>query len=550
MQLNNKTVQKLYNIGFVTLLLFIIFLCFNAKTEVYRLRSDGDYYIVSQNEGLVVEDQDTPTGFKREFSIPLKNLPKDGASLIFYSSHQNVEVYIDNTLVYKMEPATDNAFGKSPGCNWNRIPLYAEEDEGKEAIVYLIPAYEDVLDRIPDFYIGTHFKIWNVLFFKEWIPLIMSILAVLIGIVFIVFTVYNYKNKGTDKSLLMLGCFSVCIGVWKWSDTKFFVLFFQHNLFLSYIPFISLLLTIVPFVLYAKDLFKDNENKSWYIMCIASVTVMILSVILQVTGTADLKEIAWINHLVMLGVAVLVLVMFIRELRKRQLSRKLLIMIICTAGCMVGMIIDLIIYYIGHKAIPMVMGMTSLLCFVVILGLISVRETRELIEFGLQAKKLEEIAYCDQLTGLYNRTAYADDISHMELSKGTLFIIMFDLNNLKTCNDTLGHEKGDEYIKNSATIIRETFGNMGKCYRLGGDEFCVLVHGKTLQDCKAAIEIMQGKVDEYNSTHPDSFTMGIAYGCVRYDSLTDYSIDDTMRRADKSMYRQKLHMKNLDCANF
>jgi diguanylate cyclase (GGDEF)-like protein len=54
-------------------------------------------------------------------------------------------------------------------------------------------------------------------------------------------------------------------------------------------------------------------------------------------------------------------------------------------------------------------------------------------------------------------------------------IVTFDLNNLKQCNDQYGHRVGDEYIINAAHIIEDNFERYGKCYRIGGDEFCVIM---------------------------------------------------------------------------
>lgn len=54
-------------------------------------------------------------------------------------------------------------------------------------------------------------------------------------------------------------------------------------------------------------------------------------------------------------------------------------------------------------------------------------------------------------------------------------VVTFDLNNLKNCNDNYGHRVGDAYIINAARIIENTFERYGKCYRIGGDEFCCII---------------------------------------------------------------------------
>ena len=79
----------------------------------------------------------------------------------------------------------------------------------------------------------------------------------------------------------------------------------------------------------------------------------------------------------------------------------------------------------------------------------------------------------DILTGCYNRNAYDENLGH-DTETGKSQVVTFDLNDLKYCNDTYGHQCGDKYLCDSATIIRSVYGRYGKVYRIGGDEFCIL----------------------------------------------------------------------------
>ena len=65
-----------------------------------------------------------------------------------------------------------------------------------------------------------------------------------------------------------------------------------------------------------------------------------------------------------------------------------------------------------------------------------------------------------------------------------------------------------------------------------------------IMDTKMTHNYLEEEVKNYNISHPENFQMGIACGCVRYDSLLDYGLEDTLRRADKVMYYQKFWMKN------
>ena len=103
---------------------------------------------------------------------------------------------------------------------------------------------------------------------------------------------------------------------------------------------------------------------------------------------------------------------------------------------------------------------------------------------------------------------------------------------------------GDKYIKESARIISECFGDSGRCYRMGGDEFCILLRNHSLEDCKQRIKRMKEKAEKYNRENSDVL-IKIACGYELYDKRLDYDINDTSRRADRMMYHEKFSMKQI-----
>jgi diguanylate cyclase (GGDEF)-like protein len=147
----------------------------------------------------------------------------------------------------------------------------------------------------------------------------------------------------------------------------------------------------------------------------------------------------------------------------------------------------------------------------------------------------------DPLTGIRNRFSFQKKMLEMQ-ELDTVAIAVFDLNNLKDINDTLGHLEGDKYIVDSATIINNSFQDIGITYRIGGDEFCVLCKQVEESKMKAAFKMLESlSTNQYTN---DSYPRTIAYGYEVYKKADTKNIYDTFAKADIAMYAHKMLMKS------
>jgi diguanylate cyclase (GGDEF)-like protein len=158
--------------------------------------------------------------------------------------------------------------------------------------------------------------------------------------------------------------------------------------------------------------------------------------------------------------------------------------------------------------------------------------------------KTRSLARTDALTGILNKTAYDEAIKLVE-SRGDVYgIAVIDLNNLKRINDTYGHERGDIYIKGLVNIVLPLFGE-SHIYRVGGDEFAVILEEEALWD----ISGLEKKFDDLIKISGEDVSrqpwerVSAAIGIAMYDERTDESAADVFARADKAMYDKKREMK-------
>ena len=121
---------------------------------------------------------------------------------------------------------------------------------------------------------------------------------------------------------------------------------------------------------------------------------------------------------------------------------------------------------------------------------------------------------------------------------------MIDVNFLKRMNDTHGHEKGNEYLKNAADLIGRVFGQE-RLYRTGGDEFVGVFEGEAQNDVRQKIHALKDEMASLQSRpglQPWQ-RVSAAVGVAAYDSARDKRAEDVLKRADAAMYQDKLAMK-------
>ncbi len=152
----------------------------------------------------------------------------------------------------------------------------------------------------------------------------------------------------------------------------------------------------------------------------------------------------------------------------------------------------------------------------------------------------EEQINFDPLTGVQNRWAFDKKMTEMQ-KEDKIAIIVLDLNNLKTINDTCGHLEGDRCLADIAQIIRISFEDIGIPYRIGGDEFCVLCYKAKTEKLKADFCKLESLTAELKNSR--SVSIEIAYGYEVYKKSEYGNIYDSFTKADLAMYTHKADMK-------
>ncbi|MGL5615013.1 MAG: sensor domain-containing diguanylate cyclase/phosphohydrolase [Sarcina sp.] len=155
-------------------------------------------------------------------------------------------------------------------------------------------------------------------------------------------------------------------------------------------------------------------------------------------------------------------------------------------------------------------------------------------------KRLEYLSYTDILTGIKNRTYFEEvEKEYSKKENLPLGVIMGDVNGLKLLNDTFGHQEGDKLLKAVANVLEESCKDIGEVFRIGGDEFVILVPNSNSKHCDKIINDIIKKCSKYKN---DLFNISISLGAgvKETESCDIYKI---LKEAEDKLYRKKLLQK-------
>lgn len=186
-----------------------------------------------------------------------------------------------------------------------------------------------------------------------------------------------------------------------------------------------------------------------------------------------------------------------------------------------------------------------------ILGLVLIIATEliKAVRFAAQNKILQKKVYLDEATGLPNKNKCEEILNETEPIPVNELVAMcvFDLNNLRTINNNLGHDKGDEYIRSFAIQLREAVPEEFFAGRDGGDEFIAVLKGLDHEGVRKCLQNIRNQAAEYSRRHPE-MPISYAAGYALSSDFEGSTMRELFRLADKNMYIDKNRAKMEEAA--
>ncbi len=441
----------------------------------YELNTGWTYIDASGHEQSVVLPvrlEENAAGYVELF-YDLPGPPKNIIVLCIRTSHQGIEVFSGDTLIYSYSAGNaGHSLGRTGGSVWNIIRL--PETRGRICLRLSSP-YPGRAGAVSNVYGGTKASILFYLMKQYGGGLLMAGFILILGFVLLGLYAVFRKLIDHDMSFLYLGGFAVFTAVWLFGESKMTEFFTGNQIFILYMTYESLMLVSVPIQQYVTGIpdFHYKKQAEVFLWLFYANTVVLT--LLQLFHIADFYQTVFVTHLLILCSSVSVLLMLTLDVfrygnKKAGLAAFAFIVLFLSG------VAEMTYFYLIGRAYVGHFVSWGILIFIVVL-----------LSDGM--KRVKAAATTDFMTLCGNKTAYLRCIEHIKAA-GTTSVVLADINDLKKINDIFGHQAGDEAIVNSGRYLRKIFSKNAACYRTGGDEFVCILHDWRKEDVEKGIQTL------------------------------------------------------------
>lgn len=472
----------------------------------------------SYDVGWTVDDEPIKNGSiscQGRAGIPISisaKLPmdiQDGFGVMVLAEYCSVRASVNGRDIFEYGINQPLSFGNMVGNIRCIIPI-DHSMAGGSIRIEMKPYYSVNMDiSTPE--IGRIDDLQARVLFKAVPVFLILVFLVMISLFGLILYLFQRKTSGGMTLILHFCGFAITVAIWILCSSDIPQFFTDSAEAVSLLSFLTLSGMLIPFMGFCAHLLPSGKHV-FELMWTIGWILPLINMVCFVFNICDPMILLPATHVYIIISIVLALLFGIREGKTREESRilTLAIILICVAG-IIGLLLFMLYPSKGYDGIAF--GIGFVVFFLVLLWII-LQKQLENIEEKKFITTYNSMAYSDVMTGLGNRTAFEMQFMNLKaaepgVSEYTLFL--FDIDNLKEVNSKYGHQVGNEIIKSIAELLKRVFGVSGKCYRIGGDEFAVVLLNSIGQE-KGFMMDMDNMMERYNA--PYETPIHVSRGCA------------------------------------
>jgi diguanylate cyclase (GGDEF)-like protein len=510
--------------------------------NLYLIDRDGVSFIDGwtwEGDGYK-ERYNLPHRFNVEKSEPLvirNTVPDDfpaGSVIALKANVQSVVIKIDGETVYDIGNDRSKFMGRDLGNYWAVVKTQSEH-KGKEIEISLFSHRAASHGFASEVFIGSESALYGYLFAQHGLwnifPPIIFILGIMIILTFFFLGMYKEKNL----SLLYLGIYALLMGNWFLGDSEMLQLFTANTYYSTRIAYLMTLVSPIPVSLYIRETVSMKKRFFDDFLIGLMIINTVVSLGLEHSGILGLSDtvlvaVGLISVMCVYYMAIFIIesVAYKNEKALRELKSLSVIFIFAVA--------EIISYFANGQIVSSLYLRIGVLIYIILVLIYQLKDYRERRRIRLEKEYYEKMAYTDAMTGAGNRARFMEDMD-MIAKPERVIIVLADIDRMKYINDYFGHFSGDKAIIDTYNTLNTNFGHIGRIYRIGGDEFVVIVEKTNINEIYAIIKNLEKEVDLIDKESEYDFS--ISLGVAEYDVSLDEDIHATFLRVDHSMYENK-----------
>lgn len=454
--------------------------------------------------------------------------------LSFQNMQQQISVWVDDTCIYEYGSA-DPLKGKLFPSIQCFVPLEAQDGTHTLSIRIRNPLYKRTL--LPHIRIGSEGAVLMEFLHKNWGILLFGVLMVGFSLVLIAGSAILYVTRiiPGENLFLSAGLFVLLSSLWVLTDSPVMQLFTGSSEGVLAASFFCFMIFPIPMISFVEGV-CEKKYPGLFIFRTLFLINCIVQALLNILCELEFSYMLPVTHLLMAAGIIYMIVCLFKEYRKYQsfYAGGILMALFVFMGTAA---LSFVSFYGNQKDYSVIMRL-GMLAYALVLICISVKKMMVSAEEQTKINVYKSLAYVDAMTRCGNHAAFDRAMNVLRKGEGLeswIGMAMIDLNGLKQINDCYGHGTGDQLITGAGACIREAFEGMGEVYRVGGDEFLVILSGKKLEEQEYRRRLAES-LAVYNGSHNP--VLDLACG-ISFAAPDKKDVDALYAEADRRMYMEK-----------
>lgn len=478
------------------------------------------------------------------FTRPISSIILDPEDyLLLRTRYAAIRVFADDAVIYEAGLGRDHALGSM----WHFVPVEAlmgADDLTVELIRYGGETEWTLFEILQE----EPMNLRSELIFSNLPQLVFYVLTMVASAVMLVLSVFMavYRMPALANTL-SLAIFIFLSGSWVLLDCKISTIWGGDFAIAYFLCYAAIFLLPVPFLTFLCSMLKRKKCPLFYLSWVVLANALVCF-LLHIAGIVTIRQ----SSITVQILCVAAMLVAFRELghsvlRRRETGAKFTFFGTCCI--FLCALIALGMHAMGghlalYKTIPFGVGFVILMLTMIVDAM---RSAARFWQDRAYSERYRMLAVQDSMTHLRNRNAFQMGIQQLAVVKPRrLAMVVLDLDCLKFINDHYGHHIGDQAICTVAQCIQDVFQPLGHCFRIGGDEFCVIVSDeRKIASVPAAAERV---VSDLRQKSMSGVSLNVSYGWASGTftenvPITPVDVERIFKEADDNMYRYKQEHK-------